>query len=327
MRRIVFVAFEAVQLLDIAGPLQVFASAREIALRRGLPDPYALAIGSPGGGTAITSSGVALLTEPLAALGRKPLDTLIAAGGPGSRRAQHDPRLVRWIRRQAERARRVCSVCTGAFLLAAAGLLDGRRVTTHWQAADELRRGYPRATVDPDPIFLRDGKVWTSAGVSAGIDLALALVEEDLGRGLALAVARHLVVFLKRPGGQSQFSAVLRSQTADDGRFAALHDWLTQHLGGDLRVEALAARLGMSPRNFARLYRERTGTTPAKAVERLRLEAARRALEEGSAPIASVARACGFGDEERMRRAFLRLLGVPPRHYRQRFSRAEPDAA
>jgi transcriptional regulator GlxA family with amidase domain len=169
--------------------------------------------------------------------------------------------------------------------------------------------------------FVRDGKVWTSAGVTAGIDLALALVEEDLGRGMALAVARHLVVFLKRPGGQSQFSAMLRSQAADDGRFAELHDWLAQHLSGDLRVEVLAARLGMSPRNFARLYRQRTGTTPAKAVEQLRLEAARRALEDGAASIAAIARAAGFGDEERMRRSFLRHLGVAPQHYRQRFSR------
>jgi transcriptional regulator GlxA family with amidase domain len=212
-------------------------------------------------------------------------------------------------------------------VLGGAGLLDGRRVTTHWRAAEELQQSYPRATVDPDPIFLRDGKIWTSAGVTAGIDLALALVEADLGRDAALAVARHLVVFLKRPGGQSQFSAVLKSQTEDDGRFAALHDWLAQHLAGDLGVETLAARVGMSPRNFARVYRERTGTTPAKAVERLRLEAARRALEEGASSVAGIARDCGFGDEERMRRSFLRHLGVPPLHYRQRFSREAVRAA
>jgi transcriptional regulator GlxA family with amidase domain len=327
MRRIVLIAFAEAQLLDIAGPAQVFASAREIAIRRGGPDPYALAVGSLDGGTIVTSSGVALLTEPLALLGRKPVDTLIAAGGPGSRQAQHDPGLIRWIRRQAPGARRVCSVCTGAFLLGGAGLIDGRRVTTHWRAAEELRGQYPKALVEPDPIFLRDGRIWTSAGVSAGIDLALALVEEDLGRTVALAVARHLVVFLKRPGGQSQFSAFLESQAADDGSFAELHDWVVQHLSGDLRVEALAARAGMSPRNFARLYRERTGSTPAKMVERLRLEVARRALEESGAPVARIARDCGFGDEERMRRAFLRRLGVPPRHYRQRFSRVEAHAA
>ncbi|HUC67654.1 MAG TPA: GlxA family transcriptional regulator [Stellaceae bacterium] len=321
MRRIVIVAFDQAQLLDIAGPVQVFASARDLAALRALPDPYEIAVVSPEGGAIATSSGLPVVTLPLAALGGKPVDTVIAVGGLGSRQAQHDARLVRWIAAEARRARRICSVCTGAFLLGAAGLLDGRRVATHWWAAAELQRRYPAAKVDPDPIFLRDGKVWTSAGVTAGIDLALALVEEDLGRGMALAVARHLVVFLKRPGGQSQFSAMLRSQAADEGRFAALHDWLAQNLSGDLRVEVLAARLGMSPRNFARLYRQRTGTTPAKTVEQLRLEAARRALEDGSAPIAAIARAAGFGDEERMRRSFLRHLGVAPQHYRQRFSR------
>jgi transcriptional regulator GlxA family with amidase domain len=321
MRRIVIVAFDQAQLLDIAGPLQVFASARDLAALRALPDPYEIAVVSPEGGATATSSGLPVVTEPLAVLAGKPVDTLIAVGGLGSRQAQHDAGLVRWIAAEARRARRVCSVCTGAFLLGAAGLLDGRRVATHWWAAAELQQRYPAAKVDPDPIFLRDGKVWTSAGVTAGIDLALALVEEDLGRGMALAVARHLVVFLKRPGGQSQYSALLRSQAADEGRFAQLHDWLAQNLSGDLRVEVLAARLGMSPRNFARLYRQRTGATPAKTVEQLRLEAARRALEEGSAPIAAIARAAGFGDEERMRRSFLRHLGVPPQHYRQRFSR------
>ena len=321
MRRIVIVAFDRAQLLDLAGPVQVFATSRDLAARHGLPDPYEVVVLSPAGGAIATSSGVWLLTEPLAASAGKPADTLIAVGGPGSRPAQDDAALIGWIRGEARRARRVCSVCTGAFLLGAAGLLAGRRVATHWAAAEELQRRYPEAKVDPDPIFVRDGKVWTSAGVTAGIDLALALVEEDLGRSIALAVARHLVVFLKRPGGQSQFSALLRGQTSDAGRFAGLHEWIAQHLAGDLRVETLAARLGMSPRNFARLYRQRTGTTPAKAVERLRLEAARRALEESVAPIAAIARASGFGDEERMRRSFLRHLGVPPQHYRQRFAR------
>lgn len=321
MRSIVVVAFHEAQLLDIAGTVQVFATARDIAVRQGLPDPYAVVAVSPTGGATATSAGLSLLTEPLAASAGKPVDTLIAVGGPGSRSAQDDAALVGWIRGEARRARRICSVCTGAFLLGAAGLIAGRRVATHWAAAEELQRRYPEAKVDPDPIFVHDGKIWTSAGVTAGIDLALALVEEDLGRSIALAVARHLVVFLKRPGGQSQFSALLRGQTSDDDRFAGLHEWIAQHLAADLRVETLAARLGMSPRNFARLYRQRSGTTPAKAVERLRLEAARRALEESAAPITAVARASGFGDEERMRRSFLRHLGVPPQHYRQRFAR------
>ena len=327
MRSIVFVAFDQALLLDIAGPFQVFASTRDLCAARGLADPYELRVVAPGGGATVTSSGLAILTAAPAALDGKPVDTLIVVGGFGSHQAAHDARLVRWIARRARRARRVCSVCTGAFLLAAAGLLDGKRVATHWRAADELSRRYPRIRVEPDPIFLRDGKIWTSAGVTAGIDLALALVEEDLGRDIALRVARHLVVFLKRPGGQSQFSVLLQTQASDDGRFAALHEWMAQHLAEDLRIETLAARAGMSPRNFARVYAKRIGSTPAKTVERLRLEAARRALEEGAGSVESIARGCGFGDEERMRRSFLRRLGVPPRQYRQRFSRPEAAAS
>jgi transcriptional regulator GlxA family with amidase domain len=323
MRRVVIVAFEQALLLDIAGPLQVFATARDLEVACGLPDPYELSVVAPGRGPTATSSGLAVVTTALAALKGKAIDTLIVVGGLGSRQAVHDARLIRWIARRARRARRVCSVCTGAFLLAAAGLLDGKRVTTHWWAADELRQRYPRIEIDADPIFLRDGKIWTSAGVTAGIDLALALVEEDLGRRLALRVARHLVVFLKRPGGQSQFSVMLEAQAQDDRGFVALHEWMARHLAADLRVEALARQAAMSARNFARVYARRVGATPAKTVERLRLEAARRALEEGAGSIASIARACGFGDAERMRRSFLRHLGVPPRQYRQRFSRVE----
>ena len=321
MRHIVFLAFDQALLLDIAGPLQVFASVRDLARARGSSDPYAISVVAPGAPPTMTSSGLAIVTAPLASVARKPIDTLIVVGGMGSRQAAHDAALIRWIARHAKRARRVCSVCTGAFLLAAAALLDGKCAATHWAAADELRQRFPRVAVDPDPIFLRSGKIWTSAGVTAGIDLALALVEEDLGRAAALELARHLVVFLKRPGGQSQFSALLDTQSRDDGRFAALHDWMAQHLDADLRVEPLAARVAMSPRNFARVYGELTGTTPAKAVERLRLEAARRALEDGTLPIEAIARSSGFGDEERMRRSFLRHLGIPPRHYRHRFSR------
>jgi transcriptional regulator GlxA family with amidase domain len=303
-------------------PLQVFASARDLARARGWTDPYAISVVAPGAPPTVTSSGLAIVTAPLGSVAQKPIDTIIVVGGMGSRQAVHDAALIRWIARHAKRARRVCSVCTGAFLLAAAGLLDGKRAATHWAAADELRQRFPRVIVDADPIFLRSGKIWTSAGVTAGTDLALALVEEDLDRAAALTLARHLVVFLKRPGGQAQFSAVLETQSRDHGRFAPLHDWMAQHLDADLRVEPLAARVGMSPRNFARVYAELTGTTPAKAVERLRLEAARRALEDGTLPIEAIALRSGFGDEERMRRSFLRHLGIPPRHYRHRFSRA-----
>ena len=210
------------------------------------------------------------------------------------------------MRERATRARRVASVCTGAFLLAAAGVLDGRRAATHWMYCAKLARRFPAVRVEPDPIFVCDGPVWTSAGVTAGIDLALALVEEDLGRSVALAVARYLVVFLKRPGGQAQFSAALALQAAED-KFGALHDWINGHLADDLSLSVLADQAGMSERSFSRHYAEATGQTPARAIERLRVEAARRLLSDSRLPVKRIAQRCGFGSEETMRRRFLRL--------------------
>jgi transcriptional regulator GlxA family with amidase domain len=233
--------------------------------------------------------------------------------------AAANPALVDWLRQRAKRARRVASVCTGAFLLAAAGVLDGRRAVTHWKDCARLAQRFPALRVEPDPIFLCDGGVWTSAGVTAGIDLALALVEEDLGRAMALAVARHLVVFLKRPGGQAQFSVALALQAADD-RFGALHDWIGSHLAEELPLSVLANQAGMSERSFSRHYAEATGQTPARAIERLRVEAARRLLSESRTPVKRIAQRCGFGSEETMRRSFLRLLAVAPRDYRSRFT-------
>jgi len=314
-RHVVVVAFERAQLLDIAGPCQVFASATEL----GGADGYDLTVVSPRGGLITTSAGIAIATVAPDAV-RGPIDTLVVVGGPGAVELGADRALVTQIGRWAARARRTCSVCTGAFLLAAAGLLDGRRATTHWDACRALQRRYPAVRVEPDPIFVQDGAIWTSAGVTAGIDLALALVEADLGHDVAMAVARRLVVFLKRPGGQSQFSAPLSAQVAADDALGALHGWMADHLETDLRVERLAARAGMTPRTFARIYTAKLGTTPAKTVERLRVEAARRALEDGGAPIKLIAHRCGFGDEERMRRAFVRRLGVSPSDYRARFA-------
>jgi len=210
-------------------------------------------------------------------------------------------------------------ICTGAFILAAAGLLDGRRAATHWKYCAKLAQRFPAVHVEPDPIFVCDGPVWTSAGVTAGIDLALALVEEDLGRSMALAVARYLVVFLKRPGGQAQFSAALALQAADD-KFGALHDWINGHLASDLSLSVLADQAGMSERSFSRHYAEATGQTPARAIERLRVEAARRLLTESRLPVKRIAQRCGFGSEETMRRSFLRLLTTTPHDYRARFS-------
>jgi transcriptional regulator GlxA family with amidase domain len=252
--------------------------------------------------------------------GAQALDTLIVAGGTGTREALADHTLIDWIRKVAPRTRRVASVCTGAFLLAEAGLLDGRRATTHWSACALLAERYPAVDVDPDPIYARDGNVYTSAGVTAGMDLALALVEEDMGRDVALAIARQLVLFLRRPGSQSQFSAQLSGQIADRDQLRELQGWIADHPGEDLSVAALARRAGLSERHLARSFHKEVGETPARYVETVRLESARRRLEESGEPVAAVAVACGFGTAETMRRAFLRRLGVGPAEYRRRFS-------
>ncbi|MDN7965432.1 GlxA family transcriptional regulator [Burkholderia multivorans] len=318
-RPILILAFPRAQLLDVSGPLQVFASVNELALERGRPAPYVPRIVAADAGPVETSSGVAVVADSLRSAARG-IDTLIVAGGKGVHAASRDARLVRWVRRQADRARRVASVCTGAFLLAEAGLLDGRRAVTHWTRCDELAARYPNVRVEADPIFIREGALWTSAGVTAGIDLALAFVEEDLGRAVALDVARELVVFLKRPGGQAQFSAMLSMQRTDD-RFGELHAWIAEHLSADLSVPALAERARMSERSFVRHYRASTGRTPARAVEQIRVEAAQRLLGETGWPVKRIAARCGFGSEETLRRSFVRVLGVSPQEYRERFVR------
>jgi len=311
-------AFPSVQLLDVTGPLQVFVSANDQVVAAGGTAPSAPRVVAQSGQDITTSAGLALSTHPLPPAG-SPVDTLMVAGGEGVEAASADPVLVDWVRVRAGQARRTASVCTGAFLLAASGVLDGRRAATHWSFCAELARRYPAVTVEPDPIFIHDGPVWTSAGVTSGIDLALALVEEDLGRAVALAVARYLVVFLKRPGGQAQFSAALSLQAAED-RFGPLHGWINTHLADDISLHALAREAGMSERSFSRHYAEATGLTPARAVERLRVEAARRLLSESRQPVKRISERCGFGSEETMRRSFLRLLAVTPQDYRARFS-------
>jgi transcriptional regulator GlxA family with amidase domain len=318
VRNIDVLVFPAVQLLDVTGPMQVFASANDIVADEGGARPYRLRLVAKGGDVVTASAGVTLAADSLTSCDET-VDTLIVAGGGGVGAAAEDPVLVDWVRHQASKARRVASICTGAFLLGAAGVLQGRRVATHWKFCTELAERYPTARVEPDPIFLCDGPVWTSAGVTAGIDLALALVEQDLGRQLALAVARYLVVFLKRPGGQAQFSATLAQQVADD-RFGPLHDWIGDHLAGDLSLSALAEQAGMSERSFSRRYAQETGVTPARAIERLRVEAARRLLSESRLPVKRIAQRCGFGSEETLRRSFLRLLCVTPQDYRSRFT-------
>ncbi|MHC8306634.1 GlxA family transcriptional regulator [Pseudomonas sp. PB3P13] len=309
-------AFTNVQLLDVTGPLQVFASANDIAGHNGLPPPYAPTVIAAGGGAVQSSAGLALLAEPLPQQGG---DTVIVAGGWGVYAAAEDEALVTWLREHAVSCRRIASVCTGAFLLAASGWLDGRRVVTHWTRCEQLARQHPQLRVEPDPIFINDGPVWTSAGVTAGIDLALAMVEEDLGRAMALEVARQLVVFLKRPGGQSQFSVTLSLQRAGN-RFDELHAWISENLAMDLGIPTLAGQVGMSERSFVRHYRADTGQTPARAVELIRVETARRLLSDTATPIKRVAMQCGFGSEETLRRSFLRSMGVTPQAYRERFS-------
>jgi transcriptional regulator GlxA family with amidase domain len=315
-KRIEILAFADCQLLDVAGPLQVFASANDLARAAGAALPYELLVVSRDSMT-MTSAGLGLASSALPESEPGP-DTLIAVGGWGVYAACLDANLIDWIIRRATISRRVASVCSGAFLLGTAGLLDGRRAVTHWQRCDEFARHFPKVRLEPDPIFIRDGDVWTSAGVTAGIDLALALVEDDLGREVALAVSRQLVVFLKRPGGQSQFSAALTLQD-NGGRFDGLHSWLLQNLHRPLGLGDMADHVGMSARNLSRRYREQTGRTPARAVEDLRLETARRLLEQGLS-VGRVVTRCGFGTEETMRRAFVRRIGVSPQAYRDRFA-------
>ena len=316
-RLVEVLAFPEVQLLDVAGPLQVFAVANDQATRPREPLPYRTRVVAPAGAQIRATAGLAFATEPLPDPA-EPLDTLIVAGGQGVMQAAEDASLVDWLRARAGAARRTASVCTGAFLLAAAGLLDRRRAVTHWEYCDLLSRRHPAVTVERDPIFVHDGPMWSSAGVTAGIDLSLALVEEDLGHAIALGVARYLVMFLKRPGGQAQFSAALSLQSADD-HFADLHGWLAGHLAENLSLSRLAARAAMSERTFLRRYREATGLTPARAIERLRIEAARQLLAETRLSAKRIAVRCGFGSEETMRRSFVRLQGVSPQDFRQRF--------
>jgi transcriptional regulator GlxA family with amidase domain len=316
-RVIEMVAFDGVQILDVAGPLQVFVTANESIAKAGGPQPYTVRIVARQASGVAASAGIALATQALSPPGDA-VDTLIVAGGPGVEAATEDKELVAWITARAATARRTASVCTGACLLAATGILDGRRAVTHWSFCDDLARRFPAVQVEPDPIFVRDGSVWTSAGVTAGIDLALALLEEDLGRDVALAVARYLVVFLKRPGGQAQFSAALSLQTGE-AQFGKLHAWIDANLARDLSLPNLAAQAAMSERSFSRHYLEATGVTPARAVERLRVEAARQLLSDTRMPIKRIARQCGFGTEETMRRSCLRLLSTSPQDYRARF--------
>lgn len=315
---VLFVAFPGMCMLDIAGPQTVFWCASKCMEQRGLPG-YERHTVSAAGGMVPTLEGVALQTEPLADFAAAAIDTIIVPGAPHIEQTlEYSQQLIDWLRSSAAGARHTASVCSGAFLLAQAGLLDGKRAATHWKMCDRLQQKHPSIDIDRDAIFVRQGKTWTSAGVTAGIDLALALIEEDCGRDVALEVARELVVYVKRPGGQSQLSPLLQAQSKDGAVFDQLHLWIVDNLGSEnLSVELLAERVRMSPRNFARVYKEKIGRTPAKAVEVFRLEAARRLLEDSDRNIDQIARLCGFGDEGRMLATFQRHLALSPKEYRE----------
>src|SRR5580700_843736 len=331
MRTVVIVLFDGVQSLDVTGPLEVFAGANRWQSGRdhspagpnGPDGPaYRIRTASLGGHPVRTSSGLRL--APDGSLGQDESgqaengpDVLLVPGGQGTRDA--DPDLLAWLSAHGPRARRLVSVCTGAFLLAEAGLLDRRRVTTHWAYCATLAARFPEITVDPDPIFVTDGHVTTSAGVTAGIDLALALVEDDLGRDAALDIARHLVVFLRRPANQAQFSTQLAAQLADREPLREVQRWIADHPAADLSVETLASRASLSPRQFARAFAAEVGMPPGRYVDRVRLETARRRMEDTADGVEETARRCGYGTPEAMRRAFVRALGVSPAEYRRRF--------
>jgi transcriptional regulator GlxA family with amidase domain len=317
-RTVVTVVFPGFQALDAVGPTEVFDGTR----RHTGNDDYRVLTTAAEPGWVESSSGLGFRVERALRDVRGPVDTLLVAGGDGTAVAMADGDLLTEIRRVATASRRVTSVCSGAFLLAEAGLLDGRRATTHWSVCDLLARTYPAVHVEPEPIFVRDGNVATSAGVTAGMDLALALVEEDLGRDIALAVARRLVLFLRRPANQSQFSAQLSAQVAEHDALRDVQAFIADHPEADLSVAGLARRASMSERNFARCFRAQVGLTPARYVEQVRIEAARRRLEESDDTIDAVARACGFGTAETLRRTFLRSLRTTPTEYRRRFCAA-----
>jgi transcriptional regulator GlxA family with amidase domain len=323
-RTIAIVAFDQCQPLDVVGPFEVFAAARELQQQRGGRDHgYALLLVSPSGKPVVSASGLSLGMDSslgrLASARGPAFHTLMVAGGDGARSAAEDPKVTRAIARAAARAERIASVCTGAFVLAAAGLLAGKRATTHWARCESLARACPEAVVERDPIYVRDGELWTSAGVTAGIDLALAMVEEDLGHELAALVARWLVVFVRRAGGQSQFSAQLAVQSAERDSIRELMAWVLDHPDASLSVPELARRARLSVRHFSRLFRSETGVSPAAYVEQVRVETARRLLETTNGSVERVAGLAGFGTPEALRRAFQRRVQLSPSEYRARF--------
>jgi len=315
-KSVVFIVYPEVKLLDLAGPLQVFADAVDDDGNKA----YHTSVVSVCGGAIRTDTAMAVTTEKFVKWNRRKIDTLFLVGGKGVFAAMQDDSFLKAIKRQAGKSRRVASICTGAFLLAECGLLDGYQAVTHWSHCDRLAE-YPLVNVDANKIYVNDRNLWTSAGVTAGIDMAIAMIAQDLGRTASLALAKSLVTYLVRPGGQSQFSQTLTMQFDDTtGRFDELHLWIEKNLRKELKVEQLANHVAMSPRNFTRSYLQATGMTPAKAVEKIRVDAACALLGNSGLTVATIATRCGFGDYERMRRSFDRRLKISPQQYRERFS-------
>ncbi|WP_231591221.1 GlxA family transcriptional regulator [Saccharothrix sp. ST-888] len=321
-RRIVVMVYSGAQALDIAGPIEVFDTVNRQLSTTGAG--YRIQFVSADAPLVRTSSGMVIEAEPLAA-GDGPIDTLLVPGGWSLKEALDDRELVSWIRRAADRSRRVASVCGGAFLLAEAGLLQGRRATTHWAYCEDLARRYPAVTVDPEPIFVWDGRFVTSAGVATGIDMALALVEADHGAAFALEIARFLVLFFKRNGGQSQFSSILEAQLADRAPIRAAQEWILQNLEQPLPVPEIAERANMSVRNFARVFRREVGMPPGHYIEQMRIAQARKLLETTDLPISQIARCCGYPASETFFRSFGRAFELTPSEYRRRFQATSPS--
>ena len=314
--RIAILAVPGVQMLDVAGPMDVFSEACNL-LRD--PNAYSVKIIGMTMDPIQAANGARFLPDATIETPLTDYDTLLVAGSPSIRKYEDQPDLVAWIAKASPRVRRLGSICTGAFLLAHSGVLNGRHATTHWNSTGRLAERFPKVQIDPNRIYVKDGSIYTSAGVTASMDLALAMVEEDHGRTIALRVAKELILFLQRPGGQSQFSVHLAAQVSEIGPIRDIHEWILGNLGEDLSVDALAARTGMSGRNFARHFKRETAMTPGDYVEAVRVEAARRILEESDTPLKKVASMCGFGDQSGLRRAFMRRIKVTPIEYRQRF--------
>lgn len=320
-KRVVIVIYPGVTLLDAAGPAQVFSSANSTLKMEGEDASYELLLASPSGGSVETDTGITVATVSLEVASSKSIDTLIISGGVGVFDLLEENRFLDWVTARHQESRRVATTCMGAFVTAKAGLLKGQKVATHWRYAEDLQREHPDIFVEKDPLFTRNGKMWSAAGVTSGIDLALAMVEEDHNHRVAMQVAQSLVVYFKRPGGQSQFSNVLNAQKQDEsGKFANLHAWIAENLRGDLSVEAIAHQAGMSPRTFARQYKARTGISPARSIEMIRVDSAKRMLElEPHLPFTKIAKNTGLSDEQRLRRAFTRHVGISPNDYRRKF--------